>query len=338
MAAPVLTRSLLAQPARITARLIARAYLQRVLEEAAQVEVRVVEITEPAATRGAERHRDVVHDLRVALRRLRSWLRVWRHVLGDTVRKSSERRLQRLSKLAGQARDLEVQRAWLNSQRTQRSRLCGESARWMAERVDIEYARALRTLSTTLLKKLGRAAAVLDAELQRQDDERALGAPEPTMASMMGQLLGEHAEELPRVLRRIRRAGQVVEAHAARIAIKRFRYLFDSLGSRSPDVRLVSRYLATLQDRLGALHDAQILAARLTEMSEKASGSRRQRRRASVPRPPDLSALHLLLSRRITSEFLLVRRTIGGPGLARSMSATERVIARLNRLDKLESA
>lgn len=338
MAAPVLTASLLTQPAHITARLIARAYLQRVLEEADRVEVRVEEITDPVASRVGERHRDVVHDLRVALRRLRSWLRVWRPVLGDTVRKSSERRLQRLSRLAGRARDLEVQRAWLITRRAQRSRLSGESAQWMAERIEIEYSRALRTLATTLLEKLGRAAAALDSELQEPDAEKAVHTPEPTMASMLAEFLGEHAEELPHVLRRIRRAGQVDEAHAARITIKRFRYLLDSLGRRSPDVRLVTGYLTTLQDRLGGLHDAQILAARLTEMSAKAKESRRSRRRRSVPRPADLSVLRLLLSRRITREFLVVRRTIDGPGLARAVAATERVIARLNRLDNVESA
>lgn len=337
MAAPALTSSLLAQPARATARLMARAYLQRVLEEAARVEVRVEEITQPAASRGAERQRDVVHDLRVALRRLRSWLRVWRPVLDNTVRKSSERRFQQLSRLAGRARDLEVQRAWLITRRTQRSRLGGASTLWMAERVEIEYGRALRTLAITLLKRLGRAAAALDAELQEQDAGAGRQKAEPTMAAMMARFLGEHAKELPHVLRTIRRAGQVDEIHAARIAIKRFRYLLDSLGRHSSDVRLVTQYLTTFQDRLGALHDAQVLDARLTEMSGKAAKSRRSHRRGGMPRQADLFALRLLLRRSITREFGAVRRMIGGPGLARATAATDRVIARLNRLDKVES-
>ncbi len=136
----------------------------------------------------------------------------------------------------------------------------------------------------------------------------------------------------------MRRAGQVAEAHAARIAIKRFRYLLDSLGRHSPDVRLVTRYLTTLQDRLGGLHDAQVLAARLSAMSEKATEPRHSHGRESVPARGALSALRALLHRRIATEFFAVRRTIGGPELTRAMAATERVIVRLKRFHRVESA
>lgn len=338
MAAPILTPSLLAQPARTTARLMARAYLQRLLEEAARVEVRVQEITDPAAWRGAERQREAVHDLHVALRRLRSWLRAWRPFLRDTVRKSSERRLQRLSRLAGRARDLEVQRAWLITQRVQRPRLAGASARWMVEGVDTEYAQAVRALATRLLKRLGRVAVRLNAELEDQDAGDVQKTTEPTTASVMAHLIGEHTEGLPQVLRRVRRPGQVDEAHAARIAIRRFRYLLDTLGRLSPDVRLVTGYLTSLQDRLGGLHDAQVLAARLTAMSEEATESRRSRGKGNVLPRGALSALRALVRRRIAREFLLVHRTIGGRGPTRAMAATERVIARLSRFDRVASA
>ena len=342
MAAPILTPSLLAQPARTTARLMARAYLQRVLEEAARVEVRVEEITEPAASRGAEWQSEAVHDLHVALRRLRSWLRAWRPFLRDTLRKSSERRLQRLSRLAGRARDLEVQRAWLTTQSVQRSRLAGESARLVVVRIETEYAHVLQALAIRLLKRLGRAAVRLDAELEDQDagDVQKTTDPttDPTTASVMAHLIGEHAEGLPQVLRRVRRPGQVDEAHAARIAIRRFRYLLDTLGRLSPDVRLVTGYLTSLQDRLGRLHDAQVLAARLTAMSEEATESRRWRARENVLPRGALSALRALVRRRIAREFLLVHRTIGGREPTRAMAATERVITRLNRFDKVASA
>ena len=142
---------------------MARAYLQRALEDAARVEVSVDELTEPAASRAAERRHEAVHDVHVALRRLRSWLRAWRPFLRDTLGRNSERRLTKLSRLAGQVRDLEVQRNWLTSDPVQRSRLGGASARSMVGRVETEYAEAHRVLAASLLKRLGRAAVTLNA-------------------------------------------------------------------------------------------------------------------------------------------------------------------------------
>jgi CHAD domain-containing protein len=331
MAAPTLTAALLVRPARRTARLMARAYLQRVLEEAAHVEIRVAEITGPGALRGVEREREAVHDLRVALRRLRSWLRAWRPYLRDTVRRSSERRLQRLSRLAGAARDLEVQRAWLASNVVRRAPAAGEAARLLLLRIEAEYAAALRALARGLLRELGPAAARLDAELEEQEAGGPLQPGEPTMAFAMARLIDAHTEEAVPFLRRTG-AGDARAAHAARIAVKRLRYLVDSLSRHSPDLRLVDGYLIGLQDELGELHDAQVLLARLAE----GSGGAGERRRAKGPALPRSGrpALRALLRRRIAAEFLRARRAIAGPGLPRALRATARVIDRLDRMDE----
>jgi CHAD domain-containing protein len=329
MAAPVLTRSLLAQPARATARLIGRAYLQRVLEEAARVEVPVEELTGAAASRAAERQREAVHDLHVALRHLRNWLRAWRPFLRNTVHRDAERRLQKLSRLAGQVRDLEVQRNWLTGERVERSRVTGATARSMVERIEAERAKAHHVLATRLMKRLGRAAGTLAEDLEDLDPTDLQDATEPTTASAMSQLIAEHAEELPPVLRRLR-AGQGDEAHAARIAVRRLRYLLDTLGHRSPDVRLVTHYLTNIQEQLGELHDAQVLAARLESVSRKTRKTGRSRAKRHGVRRAGVEALRRMLRRRIASESRQVRRAIGGSGQARTMAATVRVVARLN--------
>ena len=330
MAAPVLTRSLLAQPARATARLIGRAYLQRVLEEAARVEVPVEELTGAATSRAAERQREAVHDLHVALRHLRNWLRAWRPFLRNTVHRDAERRLQKLSRLAGQVRDLEVQRSWLTGERVERSRVTGATARSMVERIEAEHAKAHRVLAIRLMKRLGRAAGTLAEDLEDLDPADLQDATEPATASAMSQLIAEHAEELPRVLRRLQRAGNGDEAHAARIAIRRFRYLLDTFGHRSPDVRLVTHYLTNIQDKLGELHDAQVLADRLESVSRKTRKTGRSRAKRHGVRRAGVEALRRMLRRRIASESRQVRRAIGGSGQARAMAATVRVIARLN--------
>ena len=48
---------------------------------------------------------DALHDLRVALRRLRSWLRAFRPELSDTVRGRTRRKLSALASATNEARD-----------------------------------------------------------------------------------------------------------------------------------------------------------------------------------------------------------------------------------------
>ncbi|HEY2025526.1 MAG TPA: CHAD domain-containing protein, partial [Gemmatimonadaceae bacterium] len=56
---------------------------------------------------------DALHDFRVALRRLRSWLRAFRPYLDDRVRRPTRRRLGRIADASNAGRDIEVQIAWL---------------------------------------------------------------------------------------------------------------------------------------------------------------------------------------------------------------------------------
>ena len=57
------------------------------------------------------------HDLRVALRRLRSALKILRPWLEDSVRPRHEKRLRRIARSTNEARDAEVQLAWLAGKR-----------------------------------------------------------------------------------------------------------------------------------------------------------------------------------------------------------------------------
>ncbi len=54
-----------------------------------------------------------LHDLRVSLRRLRSWLRAYRPEVNDTLRSKTRRRLNRLAQATNAAREAEVALAWI---------------------------------------------------------------------------------------------------------------------------------------------------------------------------------------------------------------------------------
>ena len=152
MTASFLNTAMLEDPVRQSVRVIAQDRLQRLLEEAARVEVRTSPGSRPDSS-----DPEAIHDFRVALRRLRAWLRAFRPYLADTVRHGPERRLRTLSRLAGRARDLEVQWQWLTGLRRSHRTQVLNAARKLAEQVDREQARARRALTKGLVAELPEA-------------------------------------------------------------------------------------------------------------------------------------------------------------------------------------
>ncbi len=293
-----LNAALLRDSAPRNVRVIGQARLQRALEEAARVEV------------GADP--EAIHDFRVALRRLRAWLRAFRPYLSDTVGHGPERRLRTLSRLAGRARDLEVQYQWLTGPRQRRFGPARNAARWLAEEIGREQARARRRLAEGLLAELPRITAKLTAQLQHYHRDTALGEPSSQpMAVAMAEALRDATETLTGTLQRVRRPGQEAEAHVARIAIKRLRYLLEAFGRNPRSAASIVLRLTVLQHHLGELHDAQVLQHRLqgVRAARKRRGSGALRG-GPWPTAGDLTALRALVARRVPAAFRLVDRVI----------------------------
>src|SRR5690348_8156143 len=91
------------------------------LLESKQRVVRVVgrellaKVREKSEDLGVDEERDAVHDFRVALRRLRSWLRAFGDELAPTVRPKVSRRLKRIADATRVSRDCEVHIEWLEN-------------------------------------------------------------------------------------------------------------------------------------------------------------------------------------------------------------------------------
>jgi len=329
----VLNAALLRDPAQRSVRVIAQARLQRVLEEAARVEVRVSldrpgSPTEPGTDATDP---EAVHDFRVALRRLRTWLRAFRLYLEDTVRRGPERRLRTLSRLAGRARDLEVQYLWLIGVRPGPA---GDAARWLAEDVNRDQIRARRALGEGLVAELANTSAELAEELQHYRRDTALEEPVyDRMATAMADAVREATDTLTEDLGRVVRPAQAPEAHAARISIKRLRYLLDGLGRASRSSANILPRLIELQHLFGELHDAQVLHQLVREIrAVPKSGADQARPGADRPPPRALRALEALLARRIATRFQAVFRA----GRSRATRAMFRRLSALVR--RLEQA
>jgi CHAD domain-containing protein/CYTH domain-containing protein len=208
---------------------------------------------------------EALHDFRVAVRRLRSTVRAYREALEGSVGAGDRRRLSDLADATGAARDLEVHVAWL------RKRLDGlpgeERARaWaLLQAMHGEQAKAEERLRRQVAKDFPRERWRLAKRLKFYQVMMDVDAPPGgvRMAAAFARLATEHAFELERRLFAVRSVDDQEEAHRARIAAKRLRYLVEPVRDELEGAPDVIRRLKKLQDALGEMHDADVLLARL---------------------------------------------------------------------------
>lgn len=208
---------------------------------------------------------DAIHDMRVAVRRLRAAVRAF--APGAPV---SERflaaELRWLGRALGEVRDLDVQTELLRNYLSRRPAQTREVlAPFSAQLADERAARHVRLRAALDSPRYARLLQRLD-RFARGDYRRSTerdAASEP-IAELGGRAV-KHA------LRRVeKRAEHAVAApappaedlHLLRIRAKRLRYLLEFLGDLlgKPGRRVVKR-LVRLQDLLGAHHDAVVAVA-----------------------------------------------------------------------------
>lgn len=319
MASPAISTALLDEPASRAIRTMGRAYLQHVLREAAPVEVPL----DPSDS--SVRHRlEVVHDFRVALRRLRSWLRLWDGVLEGSLHKATTRRLQRVARHAGRVRDLEALSQELLAPFVRRSATSRACARWMASSVAVEYDKALRTLSKRLLLELGPIASRLEDDLTLSMSGAGRSA-QPTMRNALAATIGEQMRDLPGHIER--RLASEVDLHDVRISLRRCRYTLDTLCLVSVDARSAAREASRLQDAIGRWRDVDVLLHRLNQMTDTG-------KYPSAPEEESITAMRVLLERRVATEYATVQTMLAGPGPRRLVEAGARVTASLTRASR----
>jgi len=252
-----LTAELLSQPASHAARVMA---IHRLDELSAAYDVFLGD-----EARG-------LHDVRVAVRRLRSWLRAYETEVGDTLRKKTKRRLRTLAHASNPARDAEVAVEWIAAQTAAAPRE-RPGLRFMTQRFEKERDDASADARHVLERKMPRVMSALSKELQTYWTKHDVTGTEPaaTMAEATRDVLRDHGERLARAASKVESAGDARRAHRVRIAAKRLRYILETLTGNATAATLVKR-LTTLQDLLGAAHDAHVIANRIVrEIGEYAA-------------------------------------------------------------------
>jgi CHAD domain-containing protein/CYTH domain-containing protein len=216
---------------------------------------------------------EALHDFRVAVRRLRSAVRAYRDPLEGSIGGGDRRRLSALADATGAARDLEVQVAWLRKRLDDLTG--GERARaWtLLGALRGELAKADERLRRQVAKDFPRERWRLARRLRfyrvRMDVEAPAGGPR--LASVFARLALEHAADLERRLGDVRSIDDQDEAHRARIAAKRLRYLVEPVQAELEGAPDVIRRIKKLQDALGEMHDADVLLARVAAESPSKS-------------------------------------------------------------------
>lgn len=218
-----------------------------------------------------------LHDVRVAVRRLRSWLRAYEREIGDTLRKKTRRRLRKLAHASNPARDAEVAVEWISAQTAAAPR---ERAgiRYMTQRFEKECDAASADARAILKRRMPRVVSALSKELQTYWTKHEVSGAKPvmTMAVATRDVLRDHVDGLARTASRVESANDARRAHRVRISAKRLRYVLETLTGNASAAALVKR-LTTLQDLLGAAHDAHVIADRIVrELGECAARDARR--------------------------------------------------------------
>jgi len=258
-----LTPSLLEMPAPHAVRVIASGLLEDVRAAHARFE---------------DDDADALHDLRVAMRRLRSWLRAFRPELSDTVRGRTRRKLSALASATNEARDAEVALAFIERQTALPAR-ARAAARAMVGELQKSCEDAARDTRRAVGRDLPKAARALSSQLESWWECHRIEEPVSVrpMSAVFADAIRHQARRAQSALAHIDTTSKADDVHRARIAAKRLRYLLEPLGEELGAEEPV-RLLRSMQQQLGDARDAHRIATRFVrEIGERAARDARGR-------------------------------------------------------------
>lgn len=248
----------------------ARRLALRWIDDALEASAKILDDSDPEA----------LHDMRVALRKLRTVLRTYEGELRGSVRRKRTSRLKKLVAATGAGRDAEVQIAWLEGVRGELEGGAHRGVSWLIERLRARRDESYAHLRDDVVPALRKLLPKLRRDLERYQLEHVV--LEPLRAERFGErtaaLLRAQADELSAKLREVHGVEDEALAHEARKDGKRLRYLLEPLRDESVDAaKEIVRTLKGLQDLLGELNDVAVRAALLRDEIAEAALERAQR-------------------------------------------------------------
>lgn len=243
----------LQRPAPEGARLVARHYLEQLLE--AREGLRTI-TGEPAVT--------LLHNARVALRRLRASLREHDRVLEEVADRRITRALRSLSRATSAQRDVDVQRAWLDAEMEHLTPEARAEASRLRDRLDRRAPSSEAPPDAAFARYLDPIADTLRVRLDSYTLRHRVGHdPAPaTFARHLATRLARGGSRLRRDLAMVHGPDDQDAMHAVRIRLKRHRALLAPFARSRPALGAWFDGATRGQDLLGAMRDAHLLAVR----------------------------------------------------------------------------
>jgi CHAD domain-containing protein/CYTH domain-containing protein len=208
---------------------------------------------------------EALHDFRVALRRLRSTMRAYDALLEDSVGDKLRKLLRRVARSTGASRDLEVHIDWLSKVTAVPKRsvaVARELARRLERRKDKADAAMKQVVDRDFERLHRRMAGALARYETTIDPSRPVG---DTTAEAAAARVIDLTTELDSHLAAVETIEDQEQAHEARIAAKRLRYVVEPFRKQVAGATELVDSLKKLQTVLGDLHDLHTL---LVEMDE----------------------------------------------------------------------
>jgi CYTH domain-containing protein/CHAD domain-containing protein len=181
------------------------------------------------------------------------------------------RRLRELGRATNAGRDAEVQLEWLGGAENGLGPRERTGHAWLVRRLRRRRRDGYREARKRIRRDFGRTASLVRERLEHG------GHGGPAMRDAFTTLLREHAADLEARLGLVRHPDDQAEAHAARISAKRLRYLLEPFRAELEAAGTAVDHLKGLQDLLGELHDAHVLAGALAGDLEAASTEKARR-------------------------------------------------------------
>jgi CHAD domain-containing protein len=257
----VLDENLLREPADRGIRLVALSLIDRARTAGAALRHASHDLPE-----GAGKSDDALHDFRVAVRRLRSWIRAFRPWLREDVSRKRRKRLKAIADATNAIRDATVHLEWLRDEHRRLTAPQRAGYRLLESRLSAERASGV----DPALEAASDFAAMADKLAKRFDvycEPVETDEPPPRFGAVLAERVLEESESLRASLALNEGANDVDHAHRARIAAKRLRYVAEPVSSLV-DADAMIEELKLLQDSLGSLHDVHLFSTELVKASD----------------------------------------------------------------------
>ncbi|UCD24963.1 MAG: CHAD domain-containing protein [Gemmatimonadota bacterium] len=216
---------------------------------------------------GSAADTEALHDFRVSVRRLRTYLGAYQSYLPKAVAGKARRQLGDLISVTNHGRDDQVQSRWLDSQLARknlpllmRKGFTQVAATFESVPFDSETEElvALKAEYTGIEKRLGDRLGEPLRTIKLTEHGDSL-----RFAGATGQIIRDLTAKLGSRLGAIESLNQAKRIHRTRLTAKRMRYVLEPVRMLVVGGRTVIRQLKGLQDVLGDIRDLQLLEQRV---------------------------------------------------------------------------